>query len=65
MQYLVKIALSIFTGAGGGIGRAVCSAFGNSGATIIAADKNLNAAEISVAELKGKKRVTIAILVNQ
>jgi len=41
-------------GAGGGIGRAICRLMAREGATIVAADVNLNNVQATVAELTGR-----------
>ncbi|VVC32975.1 Hypothetical protein CINCED_3A020068 [Cinara cedri] len=46
--------LAFVTGAGGGIGRAVCHLMAREGATVVAADLNLNNVESTVADLTGK-----------
>jgi 17beta-estradiol 17-dehydrogenase/3alpha(17beta)-hydroxysteroid dehydrogenase (NAD+) len=46
--------LAFVTGAGGGIGRAICNVMAREGATILAADININNVQSTVAELKGE-----------
>lgn len=41
-------------GAGGGIGRAICRLMAREGATVVAADVNINHVNDTVAELSGK-----------
>lgn len=42
------------SGAGGGIGRAICRVLAREGATVVAADVNINNVQSTVGELTGK-----------
>lgn len=60
MVKLIKILFNRYpihivycTGAGGGIGKAVCRLMAREGATIVAADVNINNVQSTVAELTG------------
>jgi 17beta-estradiol 17-dehydrogenase/3alpha(17beta)-hydroxysteroid dehydrogenase (NAD+) len=46
--------LAFVTGAGGGIGRAICRVMAREGATVVAADLNLNNVQTTVDNLTGK-----------
>jgi len=41
-------------GAGGGIGRAICRVMAREGATVVAADLNLNNVQTTIDELTGR-----------
>ncbi|XP_014204502.1 estradiol 17-beta-dehydrogenase 8 [Copidosoma floridanum] len=51
--------LAIVTGAGSGIGRAVCNTLASQGAKVIAADRNVKAAGDTVATLQGSEHVSV------
>ncbi|KAL4119659.1 hypothetical protein QTP88_012453 [Uroleucon formosanum] len=46
--------LAFVTGAGGGIGRAICRVMAREGATVVAADLNLNNVQTTIGELTGE-----------
>lgn len=46
--------LAFVTGAGGGIGRAICRVMAREGATVVAADLNINNVQTTVEELTGE-----------
>jgi len=48
-------------GAGGGIGRAICRVMAREGATIVAADLNINNVQTTVDELTGRIQNLLAI----
>lgn len=52
-------------GAGGGIGRAICRLMAREGATIMAADINLNNVQATVAELTGRIHPNVSNVNNQ
>ncbi|CAN7939567.1 unnamed protein product [Ixodes hexagonus] len=56
--------LAVVTGGGSGIGKAVCHALADDGATVVVADINLDAAKGTVAELKGKWPAHMALQVD-
>lgn len=49
--------IDFVTGAGGGIGRAICRLMAQEGATVVAADLNINNVQSTVLELTGIGRV--------
>jgi len=48
-------------GAGGGIGRAICRVMAREGATVVAADLNINNVQTTVDELTGRIHNLLAI----
>lgn len=46
--------LLLVVGAGGGIGRAICRVMAREGATVVAADLNINNVQTTVEELTGR-----------
>uniref|UniRef100_A0A0C9RQJ2 HSD17B8_1 protein n=1 Tax=Fopius arisanus TaxID=64838 RepID=A0A0C9RQJ2_9HYME len=52
MSNILKGHLAFITGAGSGIGRAVCRLLEKEGASVIAADKNIKTAEETISDLK-------------
>ncbi|XP_015113865.1 estradiol 17-beta-dehydrogenase 8 [Diachasma alloeum] len=61
MSNLLRGQLAFITGAGGGIGRAVCRALAKEGADIIAADENIRTAKETISDLTSSNHLPIQI----
>uniref|UniRef100_A0A336K5N9 (3R)-3-hydroxyacyl-CoA dehydrogenase n=1 Tax=Culicoides sonorensis TaxID=179676 RepID=A0A336K5N9_CULSO len=57
--------LALVTGAGSGIGRAVCRLLSKQGATIVAADRKLSDAEETINQLKSKDGIALPVDVSR
>src|ERR1043166_7765484 len=54
MEDELRGRICVVTGAGGGIGRAICEAFGQAGGTVVALDYNATAGQETKAYLRGR-----------
>ncbi|XP_050465623.1 estradiol 17-beta-dehydrogenase 8 [Cataglyphis hispanica] len=64
MSRLVAGKLALVTGAGSGIGKEVCRVLAREGASIIAADQNIETSQKTVAILEGADHIALNIHVN-
>ena len=58
---MFKDQVAIVTGGGQGIGRAICTAFANEGATVVVADIDLAQAQETVHTLEASLSTTLAV----
>jgi len=54
LKSVTHCMLLLVVGAGGGIGRAICRVMAREGATVVAADLNINNVQTTVEELTGR-----------